>query len=212
LGFARDNARVNSGANSIADQISTFLAANGNAVGAKDLVLVDAGASELVALANANASDAALVAAADLAGKALGSQIKRLTAAGAAHVVIANAADLGKSPLFAATRAAGLTAATRAFNDGIKIALADVTNNVLLIDNEAYVNTIRAGAASLLGAGANTTAAVCTTPTALTCTSGTLAAGVTNPNLYLYADDRHFTPAANRLVGTNAYTKIRARW
>jgi outer membrane lipase/esterase len=210
LGFARANARVNTGASSIADQISAFLGAN--TIAASDLLVVDAGVAELVALANANASDAALASAADLAGKALGAEVKRLTAAGGKHVVIANAPDLGKAPLFAATRAAGLTAATRAFNDGIKFALADVSDKVLLVDNEAYVNTIRLSAVSLLGTGANISAAVCTTATALTCSSGTLVTGVTNYNLYLYADDRHFTPAANRLLGTNAFNKIRARW
>jgi outer membrane lipase/esterase len=205
FGFATGGSRVDSGTNPISAQITAFLAAN--AIGANDVLVIDAGVSELAELATANASDAALATAADLAGKALGAQVKRLTAAGAKHVVIASAPDLGKSPLFAATRSAGLTAATRAFNDGIKLALADVTNNVLLIDNEAYINTLHVTPATL-GSGANVTTAACP-GVATACTTSN---AVSNYNVYLYADDRHFTPNAHRLLGNTAYDKVKARW
>jgi outer membrane lipase/esterase len=209
LGFAAGDARVDTGVNPISAQITTFLA--GNTIGARDVLVVDAGIAELVALAAANPTDPALITAADLAGKALGAQVKRLTAAGAKHVVIGNSPDLGKTPFAAGIpRVAGLTAATRAFNDGIKIALADVTNAVLLVDNEAYINTIFV-TPTTLGAGGNNSTAACATP-ALSCTPSTLAAGVTNYNLHMFADDRYPTPALHRLIGTNAYNKVKARW
>jgi phospholipase/lecithinase/hemolysin len=208
LGFATGDARVDTGANPISAQITAFLAAN--TIAAKDVLVVDAGVAELVALALANPTDPALAVAADLAGKALGAQVKRLTAAGGQYVVVGNAPDLGKAPLFAASRAAGLTAATRAFNDGIKIALADVSSSVLLLDNEAYVNSLYASPANL-GTGGNATTPACLAA-ALSCTASTLASGITNYNLHLYADDRYFSPAAARLIGTNAYNKIVARW
>ncbi len=210
LGFAAGDARVDTGVNPISAQITAFLAAN--TIGVRDVLVIDAGIAELVALAQANATDPALTTAADLAGKALGAQVKRLTAAGALHVVIANAPDVGKTPFATANaRTTGLAAATRAFNDGIKLALAEVSNSVLLVDNEAYVNTIYFDS-TVLGASANITAAACSTPTALTCTGSTLAGGVTNYNLHLYADDRYPTPAAHRLIGTNAFNKVKARW
>lgn len=211
-GYAVDGARVNSGVNSIQDQISAFLAAN--TIGSKDLLVIDAGLSELVALATTHAADdTALVVAADLAGKALAAQVLRLTAAGGNHVVIANSADLGKTPYATAlARNAALTAATRAFNDGLKIALAAVTSGILLIDHEAYVNSLYNNTVVFLGSGGNNSAVACSTPTAQTCTASTLTSGVTNYNLYVFADDRHLTPAAHRLLGTNAYDKIRARW
>ena len=213
FGYAQSGARVDTGANSIKDQITAYLTAVSNTVGSSELLIIDAGLSELVALAAANASDTDLSAAADLAGKALAVQVLRLTAVGANHVVIANAADLGKTPYATAlTRVTGLTAATRAFNDGLKIALASITTGVLLVDNEAYVNTLYNNSISLLGSGANITTAACSTPTAQTCTASTLSAGVTSYNLHLFADDRHLTPAAHRLLGNNAYEKIRARW
>ncbi|TAG26651.1 MAG: hypothetical protein EAZ37_08240 [Burkholderiales bacterium] len=121
LGFARGGARVNTpGTNPISDQIGAFLVAN--TIGASDLIIVDAGVAELAALAAANSNDVALAAAAGLAGRALATEVLRLTAAGGKHVVIANAPDLGKSPLAttAPARVAGLTTATRAFNDGLK--------------------------------------------------------------------------------------------
>jgi outer membrane lipase/esterase len=211
LGFATGDARVSAGTNPISLQITNFLAAN--SIGASDVLVVDAGIAELVALAAAHPTDnAALAAAADVAGKALGAQVKRLTAAGAKHVVIGNSPDLGKTPYAVSTaRVAGLTAATRAFNDGIKIALADVTNAVLLVDNEAYINTIY-NSPTTLGAGGNNSSAACSTPTALTCTASTLAAVVRNYNLHMFADDRYPTPALHRLVGTNAYNQVKARW
>ena len=212
LGFATGDARVNVGSNPISVQISTFLGSN--TIAASDLLVVDAGIAELVALAGINPTDdAALATAADLSGKALGAQIKRLTAAGGKHVVIANAPDLGKTP-YGATRAAGLTAATRAFNDGIKIALADVSSGVLLIDNEAYINTIYF-TPSTLGSGGIASTPACSTATAavsLNCTPTTLSTGVTNYNLYLFADDRYPTPAVHRLIGNNAYNNIKTRW
>lgn len=210
LGFATGDARVDSGANPISAQITAFLAAN--TIGTSDVLVVDAGIAELVALAAAHPTDSALVTAADLAGKALGAQVKRLTAAGAKHVVIGNSPDLGKTPFATSiSRVAGLTAATRAFNDGIKFALADVTNGVLLIDNEAYVNTVY-NSPTVLGAGGNNSSAACSTPTALTCTSSTLAAGVSNYDLHMFADDRYPTPALHRLIGTNVYNRVKNRW
>lgn len=206
LGFAQGGARVNTGANSIADQITSFLA--GNTIGTSDLVIIDAGVAELVALAAANPTDPALATAAEAAGKALGAQVVRLTAASGKHIVIANAPDLGKTPLATAQgRAVGLTAASRAFNDGLKVSLANVTNDVLLVDNEAYINIVY-NSPTTLGAGGNVTAAGCPG----VATSCTAANAVSNYGVYLYADDRHLTPRAHQLLGDNAYNKIKARW
>lgn len=207
LGFAQGNARINTGANSIADQITAFLGAN--TIGTSDLLIIDAGVAELAALALANPTDGALATAADTAGRALGTQVLRLTAASGKHVVVANAPDLGKTPFATAQgRAAGFTAATRAFNDGLKIALANVTNNVLLVDNEAYINTLY-NSPTTLGASGNVTTAACTG--AVTACTGTSNV-VSNYGVYLFADDRHLTPRAHVLLGDNAYNKIKNRW
>lgn len=207
LGYAQGNARVDTGTFAISNQISTFLGSN--TIGANDLIIIDAGVAELAALAAANTNDAALATAADAAGRALATQVRRLTAAGGRYVVIANAPDLGKSPFASAqTRTAAISAATRAFNDGLKIALANVTSSVLLIDNEAYVNALIT-TPTLLGTSGNVTAAACTG--ALAACTGTSNV-VANYAVYLYADDRHFTPRAHSLIGDNAFNRIRNRW
>ena len=215
LGYASGG----SGVSAIAAQITAFLPGN---IGKSDLLIIDAGVSELAALATANPTDnAALNAAAAASGRALAAQVLRLTNAGAKHVVIANAPDLGRTPFASLqTRTVALTAASRIFNDSLKVTLANVTDNVLLIDNEAYVNSL-ANTPSNLGTGGTASVPACATATftpvsTSTCTTTTLniSAGVTSAtyNLSLYADDRHLAPAAHRLLGDNAYNRIRARW
>ncbi len=209
-GFASGGADVNA----IAAQVTTFLPGN---IGASDLLIIDAGVAELAALATAHPTDnAALNAAATVSGRVLAAQVLRLTAAGAKHVVIANAPDLGKTPFAALqTRTVALSAASRAFNDSLKTALAGVTDNVLLVDNEAYVNLLF-NSPSNLGTGGTASVPACATATfnTSTCTTATLNIGVTTLtyNLSLFADDRHLAPSAHRLLGDNAFSKIRARW
>ncbi len=211
LGFAQGHARINGAGNTIETQISTFLTlpAATSTIAARDLIVVDPGVAELVALSAANSSDAALVVAADAAGKALAVQVRRLLAAGGQHVVIANAPDIGKTPYASAiTRTVALTAATRAFNDSLKIALSDVGTGLLLIDNEAYIGALYFDPTTL-GTGGTVLTAACTG--AVTSCTGTTNV-VSNYAVYLYADDRHLAPTAHRFVGDNAYNKVKARW
>lgn len=208
LGYAQGGSRVNTGANSMADQITSFLGSN--TIGASDVLVLDAGVSEIIALASA-LTGTALNTATDAAGKALAVQARRLTAAGCKHLVVANAMDVGKTP-YALTpnRTAELSAATRAFNDALKIALADVTNSMLLIDNEAFVNLVYNSPSSYLGTGALNSPAACTP--AVNTNTCNAASAVSNYNSYLFADDRHPTPAAHRSIGDNAASKVKARW
>jgi outer membrane lipase/esterase len=205
LGFAQGGARVNTGANSITDQITAFLAAN--TIATNDVLVIDAGVSEMIALASSLATTA-LNTAVTASANALAVQVRRLVAAGGKHVVIANAPDIGKTP-FGISRAAELLSATRSFNDALKTNLADITSAVLLIDNEAYVNTLIT-TPGIIGAGAVVNAAACTPGVnTSTCTTATAVASY---NVYLYADDRHPAPGAARLIGSNAYNKVKERW
>jgi phospholipase/lecithinase/hemolysin len=211
--YAQGGALVDSGGNSIKAQIDQYLSDVGNQIDSNHLVVVDPGLSQLAALAAdpANSDDSKLRLAADLAGRALAAQVQRLTAAGGKHVVIANAADLGKTP-YAATIPAPITdysKATEAFNFGLKEALSVVTANVLLVDNEAYINLLHA-APTLLGSDGVATGTACTVAVS-TCTPATTNS-IRNYDLFLYADELHITPKAHRLLGINAYDKIKARW
>jgi outer membrane lipase/esterase len=209
LGYAQGGARVDTGANAISSQITAFLGSN--SIGASDVLVLDAGISELLALAG-SLTGTALNTAADLAGKALAVQARRLTAAGCKHVVIANSMDAGKTPFAtAAGRSTELSNATRAFNDALKIALSDVTNDMLLVDNEAYVNLVHTTPTSYLGAGGLATGTACPVGTYNT-TSCTTANANASYNNFMFADDRHPSPAMHRLIGDNAYNKVKARW
>jgi outer membrane lipase/esterase len=86
-----------------------------------------------------------------------------------------------------------------------------VTSNLLLVDNEAYVNLVHTTPTSYLPANPVVNAAACTAATfnSTTCTPATANA---NYAAYLFADDRHPTPAAHRLIGDNAYNKVKERW
>ncbi|TAG26650.1 MAG: hypothetical protein EAZ37_08235 [Burkholderiales bacterium] len=78
---------------------------------------------------------------------------------------------------------------------------------MLLVDNEAYITTIHTSP-GILGSGCNVTAAACGATPVTSCTASTNA----SYGVYLYADDRHLAPTAHRLMGDNAYNKIKARW
>ncbi len=219
LGYAQGGARVTAtgAAPSVEQQISQFLASN--TIGSKDLLIVDAGLSDLAALtqdritqANGINSDAAFYSAATAAGRAVAGQVRRLVSAGGKHVVVANAYNLSQSP-YAVTNAVGsvVSAAVRNYNDALKIALADLGNNVLLLEAEGYYSAVFLDPSIFLGANAISNAAICTSASITTCTPSTLIAGA-DPALYLFASDRYFTPTAQRLFGGDALSKIRNRW
>jgi outer membrane lipase/esterase len=218
FGYAQGGARITATgvAPSIEQQISRFLASN--AIGANDVLILDAGLSDLAALAqdrlsraNGLSTDAALNAAAAATGQAVAAQVRRLVSAGGKYVVVANAYNLGQSPYAAANSATvTINAAVRSYNDALKISLADAGQQILLIDTEGYYSSVFLSP-GLLGSGAVVNAGVCTSPSITTCTPSTLLAGA-DPTKYLFANDRYITPAAQRLFGTDAYNKIRSRW
>jgi outer membrane lipase/esterase len=215
-GYAQGGARasVATSAPSIEQQITSFLARSAPA--AKDLILLDSGISDMAALSEQRRTgaltDAAYAQAAADAARALAAQARRLVAAGAQHVVVISAYNLALSPYgFANSATFNITPAIRAHNDTLKLALADLSANVLLIDAEAFYS-ISYNQPDLRDTGSGTTVnqAICTVPIT-SCTPSTLRAGA-DPNKYLFADDRHFTPIAQRQFGREVYVKIRDRW
>lgn len=219
-GWARGNARIalkpdaagNAATLTMAEQIDAFLAAN--TVGQNDVIVLSAGISDMVVQGDALAAgtitaDQAL-ANIEAAGKAMGAQAKRIVAAGGKHVVVAGAYDVGKSPYAAVRGIAGtLQAATLKFNEALLVSLVNDGNNVLYVDFANRTNLFIASPASYSFVNASTPA--CTTPTASTCTPSTITAGVAY-DTYLFADDRYFTPAANRALGGLVYERVKARW
>jgi outer membrane lipase/esterase len=235
-GYAQGNARITSAvdaaggsAPSITQQISNYLAQGTPLAG--DLVLVNGGASDVVAQMTAfkagTITEAAMTAAVIQAGAQMGQQIRRLVNAGASRVVIAGLPNLSKTPwaitLGETTR---LSSLSTALNDALLSEIWDLGNNVFFVDMAYYVNIVTAAPVNYLGAGAVATTPVCTSAdnaatngigtglgqvNASLCDATTLVSGA-NHNVYVFADALHFTPAMHRLLAAYARVKVLTRW
>lgn len=196
----------------ITEQIDAFLATN--TIGKDDVLLLNPGISDLVVQGNGvktgTVSSAEALANAQAAGKALSVQVKRLVAAGGKHVVVAAAYSLGKSPYATANGLSSvLESASLKFNETLLIDLVNDGANVLYVDLAFRSNQIINQPGS--NGFTNSIAAACTTTTASTCLSSTITAGVTYDS-YVFADDRYFTPAMQRVLGDYVVGRMRSRW
>ncbi|KKW69186.1 hypothetical protein AAV94_00975 [Lampropedia cohaerens] len=222
LSYAQGNTRVAD----LAQQVASFL--QGNQFGESDLVLISAGTSDLIAIAQAVragdiARDAAPAQARD-AGRALGQQVKAMIDQGGHNIVVAGTYDLGKS-IWARDigETALLSNLSRQFNDGLLYEMGDdgYGRRALYAEFEQFINWVieepryysidnidetvctstDAGSGIGIGAG-EVNAALCTT--------GTLRS--TEYDRYAFADKIHFTPHVHRELGRYVYNRIRDRW
>ena len=234
-GYAQINSRISlkpdaagvSTTPTMTEQIGTFLASG--APRSTDLFLIGGGTSDILAgfaayRANPTTAGAAqFTAAATQAGTELGNQVQRLVNAGARYVLVTNLYDVSRSPLGTSSgQAAALTAATRGFNDALKLSIQNLGSNVLLVDAENYFNLVISFPTSY--SFTNGTTVVCTSVdpgngigagtgqiNSGLCNSGTIASGL-DPALYEFADNVYFTPQAQRLFGNFAYDRLRLRF
>jgi phospholipase/lecithinase/hemolysin len=245
LGFATGNARVvaepdaggSTATMTVQEQLDAFLNAGG-AFDANDLVLVSAGTSDVIVQAKA-AMDATITADqalvnTDQAARDLAVQIRRMVAAGARHVVVAGVRNLagapwafetGQGPLLEMLSSVSTRTGEsepRAFNDRLKIEIADLGANVLYVETASYFMLVAASPASNnldnatgyactsvdsgagIGTGANQV-------NSRNCTTGTLQAGI-DYNRWLYADRVYLTPRGNQLLGDLVVARMRERW
>ena len=232
--YAVGNARVkekpdatgNAATPTITEQIDGFLATGGT-FGAKDVVFMSGGISDVIAgMAAVQAgtqTEAAMVAAARKAGEDYAAQIRRLVTAGAKYIVVTGTYDLSKTPWAKAIgREALLADASARFNDGLLVGIVDLGANVLYVDSAYYVNLYTSTPGNF--GFNNATAAVCTSVDAAnaigigagqvssaSCTASTLLPGASQDS-YVFADAVYLTPSAQRQFGTYAYNRLRARW
>lgn len=232
MAYAQGNARVTAttdaaggSAPSITQQVTKFLAAN--TLGDSNLVLMNGGISDIVSGMNAvNAGTMTsdqFLAAASTAGKEMAAQVRRLSDAGAKHVVVTGTYDLGKSPWAVALgQQSLLSSASTRFNQALLVSIEDLGKTVLYVDLEYYANLF-IGSPS----GYNFTDKdnpVCTSVAAgndigigtgqvssLRCNTSTLVSGA-DQNRYVFADRIYMAPSAHRQFGTYAYDRLRARW
>jgi outer membrane lipase/esterase len=196
----------------ISGQVDAYIAGGSPSKG--DFVLIDAGLTDLVALSDAvkagKMTEAEGLTGAAAAGKTLGGAAQKLVNAGVLRIVVAGTYNLGLSP-YAKTlgTTAFLTAASLKYNEALQVAMVNLGTNVLYVDAALRYNQLINSPGSF--GFANSSVAACTTPTAATCTPSTIVSGV-DYNTYVFADDRYFTPAAQRAMGDFAYARMRGRW
>jgi len=156
VSYAKGNARITNatGAGGVAVTSVTAQVA-GFAYQAGDLVVINAGFSDLIA----EAAGTNTIANAESYGTALGNLVRSMVANGAKHIVVTNVYDLSKTPAALLTGTAATNLAVQnsnnrgvlvtAFNDKLKSNLGSsspsyIGDNVRLVDLEAYFNLIRA--------------------------------------------------------------------
>lgn len=210
----------------VTEQIDQFLASG--APSPQDLVLLGAGVADIVAEAKAfdagSQTEDQMMERLRQAGRDLATQVRRLVTAGATHVVVAGAYNVGFTPWAkeGGARSARLENATLNFNDAFKIATADLGQTVLYVDSAYYFNLLssRPGSFSLNNAADPVCTSVDSGPgiglgtgqiNSALCTTSTVLSGV-DYNTYAYADLLYPAPRPHRLFGDYAYDRIRNRW
>jgi phospholipase/lecithinase/hemolysin len=232
--YATGNARITQtpdaagdGAPTIKAQVDSFLAANGGAFTATDLVVLQGGISDLIVQMQAYRSGAItsdeLIANARQAGKDLAAQAKRVEAAGASHIVLLGTYDLSKTPWVISIGQQNLMSqASTAFNTGLLVDLVDEGQKMLYIDTALLFN-LMVGTPTLYAMN-NATDVVCTSvdPTngigigpgqvnSALCTPSTILSGA-NYSLYLWADPVYSTPSAHSALASYTFSRVRSRW
>lgn len=233
INLAEGNARLSvhpdaagqASTHTLTEQIDTFLATQ--TLSTNDIVLVNGGMSDLIA-------DMAAVQAGTLTpdqfltqarqhGETLAVQVRRLVAAGANHVAVSGTYDLARTPWAKAINQEDLLSrASSQFNQGMLVAVNDLSAHVLYLDVAYYVNLYVNTPASF--SFNNTATPVCTSVdtgngigigtgqlNSSLCTDATLVANA-NVDRYVFADAVYLTPAAHRQLGLYAHDKLRARW
>jgi len=199
---------------SVQTQVDTMLSST--AIANDDLVFINGGMADIVQAVAQTGISAATTATVQAAASALAAQVRRLTQNGGTHVALTGVYDISISPWAVGTglRISDISDLTVAFNDQLLLDINDLGSVVLYLDAALFYNLVwhKPGDYSL----SNSTTQVCTTPNALSCNTSTLIAGV-NYNKYLFADNLHFTPVAQRLFalsnyGSNAYQRLTYRW
>lgn len=211
----------------VTEQIDAFLA--GGRFNADDLVIVNAGTSDLIvqgqAVLGGGSTESQALDAAGQAGRALAAQVRRLVDAGARQVVVAGPYNLGRSIWARQVNADGLLEElSLRFNSQLLVSMVDLGDNVLYLDAAFFFNLLtgepvqyelESEAAEILvctsvdpGLGIGTGAGQVNSNL---CTPSTITAGL-DYGRYLFADRVYMTPRGHELFGDYALDRIRNRW
>lgn len=213
LGFAQGHGPTEALPRTLSAQIDAFLASN--TFQADDVVLINLPMADVLtpvaAVKAGTLTETAALAQVDTNGKARVDDMKRLIAAGAKHIVVCGVYDLSRSPFAIAQNQTGLfSLASLRLNDAFKLAAVNLGANLLFVDAAFLVNRNADDKTGLAFGFANRNTALCTTPTAFSCTDNTLVS--TSKSSYLFADSLHLTPNGQQQLGDYAYQQLHARW
>jgi phospholipase/lecithinase/hemolysin len=210
LSYARGDALVSSGPNSIVGQIDKMLAANKFAAG--DLVVLNGGLADIVTTAaRTDITYDQKVANLNAAGLALAEQVNRIVQAGATHVLATGVWPLGQTPLGTETgQVDNLNNLSLAFNNAFKIGMVNLGANVLYLDSATYYSNVYYNPAAYPPL-TNTVDKACTTVLVTDCTPATITPGF-DYNTLLFANGVYPTPSGHRLLGQYAQNQVRNRW
>jgi len=231
LSYATGNARVTQTPDAaggsvptVAQQVSNFLA--GHTSNSTDLVIFNAGVSDVIVQAKAvldgTITQAQAMANLDQAGHDLSEQVRRVLAAGATHVVVVGAYNVGRSVWAQqATSQSLMEQLSLQFNNRLLVNMVDLGDRVLYVDAAFYFNLVTSSPSSY--SFNNATTAVCTSVdpgpgigtgngqvNSNLCTPSTLLD--TNYNQYVFADRVYVTPQGQSLFGDYALSRLHDRW
>lgn len=203
-GFAQGGARISAAgtAPSVVEQVNEMLGRT--TLGKNDVVLIGGGQSDIVAAVEAagGVTDAA-TAAVQQAASELAQQVRRIVDAGATHVAVVGAPPMGDTPWGRARGEDAVNNLSVAFDNALKLGIYDMGDTVLFLDVALFFDLLYDDYEH--HGFSNGRDAVCSTPDVSTCT----AAEVKDADYtrWLFADDKHFTPEALRLFGTDSYSE-----
>jgi phospholipase/lecithinase/hemolysin len=157
------------------------------------------------------------------AGHDLAAQARRITAAGATHVLIVSLYDLKVTPWAAAIGQQDLLSqATTAFNNAVLVDLVNEGDKMLFVDIALLLN-LMSGTPSAYGL-VNSTDPICTSVdpgpgigiganqvNSALCTPTTIVTGAT-VSQYLWADAVYPAPTGHARIGDYVFQRVQNRW
>jgi outer membrane lipase/esterase len=210
----------------VKEQIDAFLAANGSFT-ATDLVVINGGISDIIvqmqALRAGTITQDQFIANVSEAGRDLATQAKRLTAAGASHVVVLGVPDLRATPwAVMINQQPLLSVASTDFNNALLVGLVNEGEKMLYMDIALLFNLMASNPQAY--GMTNSADVVCTSVdpgpgigignnqvNSSLCAADSIVAGATY-SLYLWADAVYPTPTGHNRIVDYVLNRVQARW